>query len=798
MEPEPAVAESFAELLAATRAATGLTQEELAERAQLSVRAISNLERGEAARPRHATIDRLVAALGLTGRDADHFAAVARGRPPVDRDFGPAQLPADLPDFTGRTEELSRLTRLLSADDPDGIRIVVLDGGGGVGKTGLAVHAAHQVRDHYPDGQLYLDLAGSRPQPLEPSAALASFLTALGAEPGRRTESLADRAARYRSTLAGRRVLVLLDDARDAAQIRPLLPAGAGSVVLVTSRTRLADLAGAVHLVLGELPAEEAVRLLGLIAGPERVADEPAAAAQVVTACGRLPLAVRIAGARLAVRPNWTVASLAGRLAAAGGRLDELRVGDLAVRASFRLSYDRLDPVPAGLFALLGHWPGHDLAVPAAAALAGLPVAETEQALEELVDRHLLESPAAGRYRQHDLLHAFAGELLADEVDPASADAALGRLVSYVAATAYRADRLLWPASDPPFPAEEVADPRAPTFATYDAALRWYAVEWPALCALLRRCGEHPAVPPVTAARLASLLNLYPFVRGDFIELERGARHAVVLAERAGESLLAATEHKRLGVALLAQHRPVEAARHQELALTAFRAAGARDGEATILNSIGRRLMYEADREPVRSDGPDRYDRARRYLRDSLAVARESQRRATQAAALCNLGTLEHRAGRDAEAYRYLAEALPLSRELGGGQLEAAVTSNLGSVLAALGRGPAAVRQHERSVEISRQLGDRHGEASALLELTATHLRINEPTRAVRCARRALELRQQESDPVAEATVRVVLGRALRAAGGRAEARQHWRRAIPVLAGADPAAASEVRSLLDG
>ncbi len=796
MESESAVAASFAELLAAARAATGLTQEELAERAQLSVRAISNLERGEAARPRHATIDRLVAALELTGRDADHFAAVARGRPPVDGVCGPAQLPADLPDFTGRGDELDRLTRMLSADDTDGIRIVALDGGGGVGKTSLAVHAAHQVRDRFPDGQLYLDLAGSRAHPVEPSAALASFLTALGAEPGRRTESLVDRAARYRSMLAGRRVLVLLDDAADAAQVRPLLPAGAGSAVLVTGRTRFADLAGAVHLVLGELPAAEAVRLFGLIVGTGRVAAEPAAAAQVVAACGRLPLAVRIAGARLAARPGWTVVSLARRLAASRGRLDELRVGDLAVRASFRLSYDRLDPVPARLFALLGHWPGHDLAVPAAAALAGLPVAEAERALEELVDRHLLESPAAGRYRQHDLLHAFAGELLAEEVDDGSAAAALGRLVSYVTATAYEADRMLWPASDPPFPAGEVADPRAPNFASYDAALRWYAGEWPALCALLRHCGEHPAVPPAAAARLASLLNLYPFVRGDFIELERGARRAALLADRAGDSLLAATEHKRLGVALLAQHRPVEAAEHQELALAAYRDAGARDGEATILNSIGRRLMYEADREP--SGGADRYQRARRYLCDSLAAARQAQRRVTQVAALCNLGSLEHRAGRDAEAYRYLAEALPLSRELGGGQLEAAVTSNLGSVLAALGRGLAAVRQHERAVEISRQLGDRNGEAGTLLELAATHLRINEPTRAVRCARRALEIRQRQPDPVAEATARVALGRALRAAGGQAEARQHWRRAVPVLAGADPAAASEVRSLLDG
>ncbi|MGA8115092.1 MAG: NB-ARC domain-containing protein, partial [Actinocatenispora sp.] len=650
---------------------------------------------------------------------AELFAALARGRPPGHPVRGPAQLPTDLPDFTGRGRELARLTDLLADPTNEGVRIVVLDGGAGVGKTSLAVRAGHQVRDRFPDGQLYLDLAGGRSHPVSASTALAGFLTALGAEAGERVEGLAARSARYRSVLAGRRVLLLLDDARDAAQVRPLLPAGAGSAVLVTSRSRLPDLVGARHLALGELSGAEAVSLLARVVGGSRVADEQAAAARVVTACGKLPLAVRIAGARLAVRPRWTVASLADRLAAARHRLDELTVGDLAVRASFRLSHDRLDPEHAEMFALLGLWPGHEIPVPAAAALAGLASPRAERLLEELVDRHLLESPAPGRYRQHDLLHAFARELLIDDVGAERSDAALRRLVSFVTATAYQADLMLWPASEPPFPAAAVADPGAVRFTAYTEALTWYAVEWPALAALLRQLTDDPPAPATDASRLASLLTLYPFVRRDFVELERCARQSAVLAELAGDQLLAATAHKRLGIALLEQRRHEEAAHHHELALAAFRAAGARDGEATILNSIGRRLMHEADRA---GGDPARYDRARRYLLESLTAAAESGRGSAQVAALCNLGRLEHQVGRDDEAHRHLLRALPLARELGGGQVEAAVVSNLGSVLAGLGRTGEAVGQHERAVTITRQLGDRNGEATALVELSETLL----------------------------------------------------------------------------
>ncbi|BCJ27100.1 ATP-binding protein [Actinocatenispora sera] len=798
MEPDSPAEASFAEVLASARNAAGLTQEELAERAQLSVRALSNLERGEASRPRRGTVDRLAAALGLTGLDAERFAAVARGRRMSGDATGPAQLPTDLPDFTGRIAELSRLTEALGAGDESGVHIVVLGGGGGAGKTALAVHAAHLLRHRYPDGQFYLDLAGSRSGGVDPASALSGFLTALGAEPGERGENLSARIGRYRTALAGRRVLVLLDDARDAAQVRPLLPAGPGSAVLVTSRYRLPDLVGARHVPIGRLGDDEATVLLGRIAGAERVAYEPDAAARVVAACDRLPLAVRIVGARLAVRPAWTVSSLADRLAASRRKLDELRVGDLAVRASFRVSYDRLSPPAARLFALLGHWPGHDVATAAAAVLAGASEADTELLLEQLVDAYLLESPELGRYRQHDLLHAFARELLTDELDPAQSRAALERLVEHLAATAYQADLALWPASRPPFPPPRTP---GPTFGSREQAATWYRTEWAALDVLLRRIATEPGIPTpaLTVARLASLINLYPFLRGDLVALERGARRAVTLADRAGDPLLVGTEQKRLGFALLEQRRPDEAARHQELALAAFRAAGAKDAEAGILNSIGRRLMYEAGRSTA--GRPDRIAAARRSLLDSLAAARVADARSAQVTALGNLGQLEHEAGEDDAAYEHLTEALGIARDLGGGQFEAAVASRLGTVLAGLGQPDAALAEHTRAVRITEELADRRAEVSVLGEFAVTCLVLGRPRVAAEHARRALALYEElpagarrVEDEVAALTA---LGRALAATGSVATAREVLRRAAARLDElAEPAAAARVRALL--
>jgi DNA-binding SARP family transcriptional activator len=329
----------------------------------------------------------------------------------------PAQLPATVPDFTGRSSFVAELSKVLAGasgdggDSGDGGRVMAvsaLAGIGGVGKTTLAVHVAHQARPAFPDGQLYVDLQGAGSRSAEPETVLGAFLRALGTADSAIPDTLEERAALYRSMLDGRRVLVLLDNAKDAAQVRPLLPGTEGCAALVTSRVRMVDLAGA-HLVdLDVMSPEEALALFTKIVGEERVASERKAALDVVAACGFLPLAIRIAASRLAARRTWTVSVLAAKLADERRRLDELQAGDLAVKATFELGYGQLEPAQARAFRLLGLADGPDMSLAAAAAVLDLPPEETEDLLESLVDTSLLESAAPGRYRFHDLVRLYA------------------------------------------------------------------------------------------------------------------------------------------------------------------------------------------------------------------------------------------------------------------------------------------------------------------------------------------------------------------------------------------------------
>ncbi|GFN06204.1 hypothetical protein Smic_47600 [Streptomyces microflavus] len=320
----------------------------------------------------------------------------------------PAQLPATVPDFTGRDSFVRDLGAQLASAEGSVMAVSALAGIGGVGKTTLAVHVAHQARPHFPDGQLYVDLQGAGARAAEPETVLGSFLRALGTADSAIPDTLDERAALYRSTLDGRRILVLLDNAHDAAQIRPLLPGTPGCAALVTSRVRMVDLAGA-HLVdLDVMSPDEALQLFTRIVGAERVGAEREAALDVVAACGFLPLAIRIAASRLAARRTWTVSVLAAKLADERRRLDELQAGDLAVKATFELGYGQLEPAQARAFRLLGLADGPDISLAAAAALLNLEPHTAEDLLEALVDTSLLESAAPGRYRYHDLVRLYA------------------------------------------------------------------------------------------------------------------------------------------------------------------------------------------------------------------------------------------------------------------------------------------------------------------------------------------------------------------------------------------------------
>ena len=357
----------------------------------------------------------------------------------------PAQLPADIGDFTGRETHVAHLSALLlgttKGTSPGAVRIAVVNGAAGLGKTTLAVHAAHQVSAQFPDGQLYVDLLGASAQPAAPGEVLARFLRDLGVSGDKLPARDDERAALYRTTLTGRRVLIVLDNAKDAAQVRPLLPGTASCAVLVTTRNRTPDLASIRYVDLNVLEDPEALELFSRIVGEERAVAEPDATAEILVACAGLPLAVRICAARLAARRNWQIATLAARLRNEQRRLDELKIGDLEVRSSFQVSYDSLTRPrrgldPARAFRLLSLWQGESISLQAAAALLGEPEDDVAATLESLVDVNLLESPAADWYRFHDLLKVYAMERAQDEEPAAVRDEAVSRLLHWYLGTA--------------------------------------------------------------------------------------------------------------------------------------------------------------------------------------------------------------------------------------------------------------------------------------------------------------------------------------------------------------------------
>src|ERR1700733_7915349 len=357
----------------------------------------------------------------------------------------PAQLPADVADFTGREANLEELCAAMSdaerRDNP-AMAVAVVAGAPGLGKTALAIHAAHALRRDFPDGQLYVSLRGGSEQPVPPDEVLARFLRDLGVDGARIPVDAEERAALYRTRLAERQMLIVLDDARNAAQVRPLLPGTGSCAGIVTSRHRLSDLAGSRLIDLDVLDDPEATELFMRIIGAERADAEPDAVRDVVAICAGLPLAIRIAGARLAARRGWKIRSLANRLADQRRRIDEFIAGDLAVRACFQVSFDALargksggGADPASLFRMLGVWQGPSIGLHGAAALAGQPEALVGDSLEVLVDAHLLESPAPDRYRLHDLLRDYAAER-AEADEPQAASDAMHRVLSWYLLTA--------------------------------------------------------------------------------------------------------------------------------------------------------------------------------------------------------------------------------------------------------------------------------------------------------------------------------------------------------------------------
>ncbi|GLW51127.1 regulatory protein AfsR [Streptomyces sp. NBRC 14336] len=688
----------------------------------------------------------------------------------------PAQLPATVPDFTGRASFVSELSQVLATAEGRVMAVSALAGIGGVGKTTLAVHVAHQARSAFPDGQLYVDLQGAGARAADPETVLGSFLRALGTADSAIPDSLEERAALYRSVLDGRRVLVLLDNARDAAQVRPLLPGTSGCAALVTSRVRMVDLAGA-HLVdLDVMSPDEALSLFTKIVGEERVAAEREAALDVVAACGFLPLAIRIAASRLAARRTWTVSVLAAKLADERRRLDELQAGDLAVKATFELGYGQLEPAQARAFRLLGLADGPDISLAAAAALLDLGVEETEELLESLVDTSLLESAAPGRYRFHDLVRLYARACAErDEQSPSERGAALSRLLDFYLATTAQVysiehgeDRLTDHLEPTQYPGMR--------FAEASRALDWLYTEAGQLLACVRQAagterlrravdllwaakdltesGAYSYQYEVTAqatceatrvagheraeGRARTVLSDVLLVSGRVQQSEQEARVAMELAARAQDSIAVSWVANNRGLICLHESRFADGKIFFDQALEGLRATGNRPFEATVLGNLSRAHL-----------GMGNIAKAVEIAQRGLAVHMEVGQTVRLANGHFQLGVALTRAGRYTEALSQFSDALGLFNDHRQRLWEGVTHFRIAEVHAAERR-PANAAQHaEQALALGCIGGDRmRGNVLTLLGRSLSAL--GQADRARACWREALNLYEQNGAPEAD------------------------------------------------
>jgi DNA-binding SARP family transcriptional activator len=665
----------------------------------------------------------------------------------------PAELPADVADFTGRADQVKHLCDVLSSgsadDDPGVVRIALVAGSGGLGKTSLAVHAAHRVRASFPDGQLYVDLFGATPNPLPTADVLARFLRDLGVDGREIPVDEDERAARYRSVLAGRRILIVLDNARDAAQVRPLLPGTASCAVLITTRSRMPDLASTRLLDLNVLDDDEALALFAKIVGDERAAAEPEATAELLLACAGLPLAIRICAARLTTRSGWTIRAMANRLRDEHRRLDELRAGDLAVRASFQVSFASLSAgaqadgvAPADAFRLLGLWQGPSISSAAAAALLGTPEYLAEDALEALVDAHLLESTSPGRYKFHDLLRVYSSERAVADLSAQARDAAVGRLLRWYLHTADAAAAAVSPSRRYTMPLE-VSDGDVPplAFPAAEEALAWYDSERLNVLAATHQAaasGRHDV-----AWRLPAPLFLVFNSRGNWADC-------------------------------IATHR---------IALDSARRVGNRQGEAWILNNLGFALGATRDPEGIG------------HLETSLTIRREISDRMGEAQAAANLADTYQRLGRAKEALELYQRALSLDHDVGNRYGEGVDLVNLGSTLLDLDRAEEGASYLLQARDIFAEVGYMDGTGYALHILGRCYLALRRDAEALDYLRQALDSHRATGNRRRQAATLRSLGAAQARTGHRAEARESWAQAAAVFEDlGDSAEAAEVRA----
>ncbi|WP_236710967.1 BTAD domain-containing putative transcriptional regulator [Streptomyces sp. 150FB] len=680
-------------------------------------------------------------ALAVPGRGAT---AGPRPIPPAGPPTGPSvlvprQLPASPRWFTGRDQQLAELTKTLDLPGElgGGMTISAIGGSGGIGKTWLAVHWAYENLDRFPDGQLYVDLRGFDPsnEPVAPAVAVRGFLDALGVEPGAMPVDPQAQTGLYRSLVANRRMLIVLDNAADADQAATLLPGSATCAVLVTSRRRLTGLAtahGAGIMTLDGLTGPKARELLGLHVGEERAAAEPEAVTALLDHCAGLPLAISVVGARAAAHPRFPLAVLAEELADQSARLDALDAGDLAanVRAVFTVSYRALAAESAEVFRLLGLAPGPEIGLAAAGSLIARPAGATRAVLRELETVHLVRQPVPGRYQLHDLVRLFAAERAGEDQPEESRRQALRRVTDFYLHTAYSGDRVLGPFSHHSLELGRPADGSAAlTLPDQSAVMAWFRTEHVCLLAAQRLAVDQEWDVP--AWQLARVLDGFMWRQGRLHDHMALWRTGLAAAERLHDVSVRAWAHRRLAHACARAGEHDNALEHARLALRSAEEAGDAGEQARVHDVVAWAWARQGDDRQALShvrhalrlhrmgDDPlmvanavngvgwyearlGDYEQALAHCEEGLAIHRRRGFRDGEACTLDSLGYIAHAAGRHVEALVHYGHARELFHDLGNTYEEANTLANLGDVHLGLGRHDEARESWERATGLYR------------------------------------------------------------------------------------------------